>query len=220
MGGERAMNHRECLIGNVRRLISPACVENCYTMAQRVHLDDGVIADLLVMNGAEPVLAVVVTEHTDMAALVDLRSTLPRLTAHPLEPRLHLMVPQADSPWENSGSPGWSSLNQYASARSKQSIRIDVLGITLELDAVYAGLTQSPPSPHYYRLVVGFGLLSEDNPSLADLTNGIDTMLDTARGSGMMTPGLEKLVFLRWHLEHPTSGIIIERSVLPKDRQD
>jgi hypothetical protein len=220
MGGERAMNHRECLIGNVRRLISPACVENCYTMAQRVHLDDGVIADLLVMNGAEPVLAVVVTEHTDMAALVDLRSTLPRLTAHPLEPRLHLMVPQADSPWENSGSPGWSSLNQYASARSKQSIRIDVLVITLELDAVYAGLTQSPPSPHYYRLVVGFGLLSEDNPSLADLTNGIDTMLDTARGSGMMTPGLEKLVFLRWHLEHPTSGIIIERSVLPKDRQD
>jgi hypothetical protein len=220
MGGERAMNHRECLIGNVRRLISPACVENCYTMAQRVHLDDGVIADLLVMNGAEPVLAVVITEHTDMAALVDLRSTLPRLTAHPLEPRLHLMVPQADSPWENSGSPGWSSLNQYASARSKQSIRIDVLGITLELDAVYAGLTQSPPSPHYYRLVVGFGLLSEDNPSLADLTNGIDTMLDTARGSGMMTPGLEKLVFLRWHLEHPTSGIIIERSVLPKDRQD
>ncbi|KJB91625.1 hypothetical protein N826_26745 [Skermanella aerolata KACC 11604] len=220
MGGERAMNHRECLIGNVRRLISPACVENCYTMAQRVHLDDGVIADLLVMNGAEPVLAVVVTEHTDMAALVDLKSTLPRLTAHPLEPRLHLMVPQADSPWENSGSPGWSSLNQYASARSKQSIRIDVLGITLELDAVYAGLTQSPPSPHYYRLVVGFGLLSEDNPSLADLTDGIKKMLDTARARGMMTPGSERLVFLRWHLEHPETGIIIERSVLPKDSHD
>ena len=112
--------------------------------------DDGVVADLLVMDGAEPVLAVVIAEHTDMAALVDRRTTLPRLTAHPLEPRLHLMVSQADSPWENSGPPGWSSLNQYASARSKRPIRIDVLGITLELDAVYAGLTQSPPSPQYY----------------------------------------------------------------------
>jgi hypothetical protein len=87
------------------------------------------------------------------------------------------------------------------------------------MDAVYAGLAESPPQPHYYRLVIGFGLLSEDDPSLADLTDGIEMMLDTARGSGMITPGSERLVFLRWHLEHPTSGIIIERSVLPKDKQ-
>jgi hypothetical protein len=220
MGGERAMNHRECLIGNVRRLISPVCAEKCYKVAEGVRLEDWARADLLVMNSADPVLAIVIADHVDMAALVDLRTRLPRLTAHPLEPRLHLMVPQADSLWEKSGSPGWSSLNQYASARSKQSIRIDVLGITLELDAVYAGLTQSPPSPHYYRLVVGFGLLSEDNPSLADLTDGIKKMLDTARARGMMTPGSERLVFLRWHLEHPETGIIIERSVLPKDSHD
>ena len=54
---------------------------------------------------------------------------------------------------------------------------------------MYAGLAESLPPPHHYRLVVGFGLLSEDNPSLADLTDGVDTMLDTARSSGMMTPG-------------------------------
>ena len=172
------------------------------------------------MNGADPVLAVVVTEYTDMAVLADIRTALPRLTAHPLEPRLHFMVPQTDTSGESSEPSNWSSLNQYASLRSKRPIRIDVLGTTLELDAVYAGLAESLPPPHHYRLVVGFGLLSEDNPSLADLTDGVDTMLDTARSSGMMTPGSEKLVFLRWHLEHPATGVIIERSVLPKDQQD
>lgn len=209
------MRHRDCLVGNVRRLISPACAGKGYTVAEGVHIDEGVKADLLVMNGADPVLAVVIAEHIDMAALADLRTTLPRITAHPLEPHLHLMVPQADSPRESSGSPGWSSLNQYASARSKRPIRVDVLGTTLGLDEVYAGLADNLPPSQYYRLVVGFGLLSEDNPSLADLTEGIEKMLDTARDSGMMTPGSERLVFLRWHLEHPSTGIIIERLVLP-----
>ena len=214
------MNHRECLIGNVRRLISPVCAEKCYKVAEGVRLEEGARADLLVMNGADPVLAIVIADHVDMAALVDLRTRLPRLTAHPLESRLHLMVPQADSSRESSGTSGWSSLNQYASARSKRPIRVDVIGTTLELDEVYAGLAESLPPPQYYRLVVGLGLLSEDNPSLADLTDGIKKMLDTARASGMMTPGSERLVFLRWHLEHPETGIIIERSVLPKDSHD
>jgi hypothetical protein len=129
------------------------------------------------------------------------------------------MVPQADSSRENLELSSWSSLNQYASDRSKQSIQVDVLGVTLDLDEVYAGLAESLPPPHHYRLVVGFGLLSEDNPSLADLTDDIDMMPGTARDSGMMAPGSERLVFLRWHLEHPATGIIIKRSVLPKDTE-